>query len=420
MPEFLKRKEIWILLSMTSIYFFSFFQRVAVPGTIFDELQRDFNTSAGMIAGLSAIYLYLYGFMQLAAGILADRIGAAREALLGGLLLAIGSVLFPLASDLGTLYGARILIGIGASLIYISLLKVSDELFAAHHFVMLVGLVLFLGYSGGLAGTFPFERLTGLYGWRKTLLGAGVLCTMAFLSTLLLLKYSGMLQRRPGIASRLMLGKVLRNKACLPNFFVGPLNFAVYFVIQSTIGKKFLADVCGMSSAAAASFTFIMMLVTMSVALSGGFISKHMGNRRIPIIKSATICTMSGMILILLALHFKWHAAWFLTAYILLAFASLSAPSNAALMKELNHPSAAGTALGAMNAATYLAVAILSNSAGLVLDIFRSQAAIVAGAIVYPRAAYQWISLTCLATCLTAFIMAHFLKEPQRQTNNAN
>src|SRR5437763_463653 len=92
-----KRRELIMLFGMIALYFFSYFQRVAVPGTVFNELQVDFKASAAAITALGALFLYVYGFWQIFAGMLADRFGGLRMLLIGGLLMTFGSLVFPLA-----------------------------------------------------------------------------------------------------------------------------------------------------------------------------------------------------------------------------------------------------------------------------------------------------------------------------------
>ncbi len=407
---------VWILLGMTGIYGFGFFQRVAVPGAIFDALQRDFAASAAAIAGLSAVYLYLYGGLQLVAGVLADRVGAAREVLLGGILLTAGSLLFPWAATMPWLYAARALVGIGASLLYISLLKVLADLFAPRRFALLVGVVIFLGYAGGLAGTYPFERLAAFCGWRRALLGAGLGCALTVAGTGLLLKRAGLLRAPPGVASSVMLGTVLRNRACWPNLAIAPLHFPVYFVVQSTIGIKLLRDVCGLASATAAGVTFLMMLTTMVAALAGGWVLRGCGYRHVPVIRGTIGCTTAGMLLLAGGLHLQRGPGWFLAAYLLLALASLGSSAGASLMKALNDPRAVGTALGLGNGIAYLGVALLANAAGMILDHYRGQALGVGDAWRYPVAAYQAIAWMCLACCGMALALSLLLREapPER------
>src|SRR5450759_1644366 len=124
-----KRTELLILAGMIALYFFSYFQRVAVPGTVFNELQVDFNASAVAITALGALFLYVYGFWQIFAGMLADRFGGLRMVLIGGLLMTAGALVFPLARGLPLLYTTRVLVAFGASFMYISLIKEIDTLF---------------------------------------------------------------------------------------------------------------------------------------------------------------------------------------------------------------------------------------------------------------------------------------------------
>jgi sugar phosphate permease len=112
-----------IMASITVIYFFSYLQRVAVPGTIFDELQSAFSAPASAITALGVIFLIIYGGMQLVVGVLTDRVGVFKVLLAGGVTLCAGSLIFPMAHTLPVLYTARGLVAFGASLIFASVVK---------------------------------------------------------------------------------------------------------------------------------------------------------------------------------------------------------------------------------------------------------------------------------------------------------
>ncbi len=79
-----------VVSCMCAIYFFAYFQRVSIPGAIFNEIQSSLAISAGAVAAFSALYMYIYGGMQFIAGAMNDRFGAVRVILLGGILLAVG------------------------------------------------------------------------------------------------------------------------------------------------------------------------------------------------------------------------------------------------------------------------------------------------------------------------------------------
>ena len=85
------------MAAMVSLYFFSFFLRTAVPGTIFDELQSDLDLSAASVAALGSIFLYIYAGMQLFVGLAADRFESEVERLVGS--IAANPSLFPPYDD---------------------------------------------------------------------------------------------------------------------------------------------------------------------------------------------------------------------------------------------------------------------------------------------------------------------------------
>ena len=81
-------------------YFFANFQRIAIPGAVFDVLQHELSVSAPYITAFGAIFMYVYAFSQLINGVLVDRYGGLRVMMAGGVVLALGCLLFPLTSNL--------------------------------------------------------------------------------------------------------------------------------------------------------------------------------------------------------------------------------------------------------------------------------------------------------------------------------
>ena len=95
----IKKHAIILMCCCSGLYSVSFFQRVAVPGTIFNELQKDFAASASTVTTLGSIYLLVYASLQLFIGMLADRHGGVKITLVCGFFLCVGSVLFPLSGN---------------------------------------------------------------------------------------------------------------------------------------------------------------------------------------------------------------------------------------------------------------------------------------------------------------------------------
>ncbi len=383
------------------------FQRVAVPGTIFNELQSAYAASAAAIAGLGAVYLYIYGGMQVFAGMLADGTGSSKTLILGGALLAGGSIFFPLSGAPAGLYISRAVVGLGASLIYISMLKHIDITFSNQNFPLVFSCSIVAGYSGGLAATYPFERMASLAGWRVSLLGAGFACLFFVIFSSIRLKGTFNYRKTPN--SLKTVKKVLKNKAIFPVMVSGCSNFSVYFLLQATIGKKMLEDFAGISSSQASAFPFLMMLATMISVLFHGFAGKKTSRRK-PFALASGSLTAAGAGLILINLNFVNSTPLFLISYLFCAWAGGNI-LNATLVKEINPPGSAATAVGIYNGAMYSSVALTSSLAGAVMDMFRLHAREIPGAIIYPASSYSVIFTGCAALGIISIAAALKIRE---------
>ena len=65
--------HIALIVLGTILYFMANFQRVAIPGAIFDTLQLDLNLSAPYITSLGAVFMYAYALSLLVIGLLVDK-----------------------------------------------------------------------------------------------------------------------------------------------------------------------------------------------------------------------------------------------------------------------------------------------------------------------------------------------------------
>ena len=101
----------------------------------------------------------------------------------------------------------------------------------------------------------------------------------------------------------------------------------------------------------------------------------------------------------------------FLFAYALLALSTGMNPIFSAAMKEVNPAEAVGSSIGIANGVCYLFVALVSNAAGYVMDLYRADAVAVPGALIYSSATYQTIFLGCAALAGTAFLASWFIPE---------
>ena len=410
-----KRRELLALAVMGSIYFFSYFQRVAVPGTLFNQIQSDLHLTATGVTALGALFLYIYSGSQIFVGLTADRFGGGRVLVGGGLVMAIGSVLFPLAHTPGWLYAGRALTGLGASFMFLSLAKEVDTLFGHRHFPVLIGPVMFAGFCGGLAATAPLDWAATAWGWRPALLTVGLACGVCVGLTWLALRQ---LNHPVPVGVRFSLRPffaVFRNRRSWPQLFCGTINFPVYFIIQSTIGKKLLEDVAGMTSAAAARCVFVMMGVSAGLSLVGGSLLPLTGHRRRPFLIGAPALLLAGLVVIGFNVRHGAPGWVLLVGYVLLAASNGCVPAGTSTFKELNARDAVAVSVGVINSVAYLGVAVLANCSGMVLDRFRLQAILTPRGLVYPPAAYAALIVALAGLAAASLVVSCWIPETRGQ-----
>ncbi|MCU0961711.1 MAG: MFS transporter [Pirellulaceae bacterium] len=397
---------------MLVIYGLAFFQRTGIPGTIFDELQTEFQLSAFAVTALGSAFVYVYAGMQLVVGLAADSFGGRRTLLFGSVIMCGGAALFPCADSTTVLFASRVLVGFGSSFVYLSIVKEVDTLFAPRHFAGLLGLTLLASYGGNIAATLPFERAVQGYGWRATLLGVAGFSLLAVIvawSVLRRLRRDDVQRRRVPVTR---VWDVLRNRRSRGLLISGLINFPIVFVIQGILGKKFLEDTAGLSSAQAAAFLLVMAVVSGVAAASGGFVLRLTGHRRKPVILFAVSMILLSTSLMLVAVWCRASGRVYLIAYVLLALSILGSPANLATMKEVNRPDAVAVAISVLNTAVYLGVGLAGNLAGAVLDLFAHNAAAGESRIVYPAEAYATL-FACLAGLALVSTLVTALQIPE-------
>ena len=401
---------------MVTVYFISYFHRTAVPGTIFNELQSDFELSASSVVLMGSMFTWIYGGMQIVVGFLADRYGGTRTFLVGGVVMLAGATWFPLASSTAALFTARAITGLGASFLYLSIIREVGRLFGVRNFTVWLGVLMAVGYCGGMSATLPFERAAAAFGWRHALLVAAALIFVA-------LAISGLVLRRLGPEPHVaqprpltVLGEIIRQRRCWPLLASSLVSFPLLFVIQTVLGKKFLQDFGGLSSPLAAGFILLMATVSVTCVMLGGVLPRRLGKRRKPWLLAGALLILAATGLLLAGTLVRAPGWVFLLGYLLLAASSIATPSSATTMKELNRPDAVASAISVINGLAYIGSGLIGQAGGCILGRYRDTAAVTAAGVVYPPTAY--VALFCFLTALAGvnLIFAYRVPETRSRT----
>lgn len=399
-----------IFFLVNIVYLFSYFQRIAVPGTIFNELQSGFKLSATAVAGLGSLTFIIYGAMQIVAGIASDRFGGFRTFLIGGLFLSLSSILFPFAYSPAMLFVMRAFVGLSASFIFISLVKILTVIFDSEDFPVFLSVALIFGYSGGIFATYPLERAVNYMGWRNSFLIAGLACGVFAVVGATTLNRARKTYAQKKTFSLKSLLVVLKNRHSFPVAISGAINYSIYMVFQTTIGKKYLQDSFNITSAQASFYTFIMMMANTCFAFVSGYTSRLMGLRK-PILIAANVITLVVSCVLFMNSSFIGSSKLVLLSYILLAVSAAVSPVYITAMKELNKVEAVSTSVGFYNALAWSCISSTGYMTGRILDSFRHNAVEIAGIIVYPNNAYKMIFLACVMFAFISFMICFSIKE---------
>lgn len=139
------------------------------------DIMRDFQVGGGFMSVMSSAFFYSYGFIQLPAGIMADRWGTRKITTFFLLLGALGGFVFSFAQNVAIATIGRIIMGMGMGMVFVPSLKVLLAWFPHDRYAMSVGLYLSVGAMGMLAASFPLTSLSALIGWRGSMAVASIL-----------------------------------------------------------------------------------------------------------------------------------------------------------------------------------------------------------------------------------------------------
>ena len=160
------------------------------PAAVKSFLEAELGLSSLQYSQLSAAFFYAYAAMQLPAGILLDLRGPGRVARGGLAVLAAAGLLHALSPGYPLLFLSRLLMGLGAGVLFLALLKFQGSHFSDSAFSAATGLSTCLGNLGGTVAQAPFLALAALLSWRGAFLTLSAVTALLALATALTLRPS--------------------------------------------------------------------------------------------------------------------------------------------------------------------------------------------------------------------------------------
>lgn len=180
-------RRAWLIFALALLaYAVAVFQRASL-GVAGVEAQQRFATTAAVVALFSVLQLAVYASLQVPVGVLLDRIGARRLIAGGAVLMASGQLVLATAHGVGLAVAARVLVGAGDAMTFISALRLVAVWFPPASVPLMSQLMGILGQVGQIAAAYPLVTLLQRDGWSTSfLLAAGTGFAIALAAAALL------------------------------------------------------------------------------------------------------------------------------------------------------------------------------------------------------------------------------------------
>ena len=397
-----------------ALFLVAFFHRVA-PGVLAKDLMQSFGATGTLIGLLSSAYFYAYAGFMIPGGVLIDAYGVRRTVSVGGAIMGVGTLAMAAAADAPMLFVGRVLVGMGATVTFVGVLKIASVWFPPSRFGTLSALSAAVGILGSLVATSPLAWLAGVGGWRGALavVGTGTLVMATLCAWLVQDHPAGSPAHTTAGPSSLRnalsgLVKVLGNRHTWPPFLT-------FFFLYSALGNlllwavPFLCDIYGLSTAWAAAYASATPLALLGAGPLTGWVSDRIVHRR----RAPYTMLTAGLagLWFVLVLTLGSLPLWGMFA-LLFAMGMFSAAFVLTwpIGREVNPPHLAGVAVAVVNLGGFLGAAVTQAFLGAVLDA-RWTGAMVGGARVYPVDAYRAAFAVCTAFVVASALLSLLLKE---------
>ncbi|WP_070886394.1 MFS transporter [Pseudomonas sp. D1-3] len=268
------RTSVWIMLGASLILALSLGTRHGF-GLFLPPMSAEFGWGRGVFAFAIALQNLIWGIAQPFTGALADRFGAQRAIIVGGLLYAAGLVLMGLAdSPLSLSLSAGLLIGIGLSGTSFSvILGVVGRAVPVEKRSMAMGIAAAAGSFGQFAMLPGTLGLIGWLGWSAALIALGIMVA-------LIVPLAAMVKDRPPVSQgpQQTLGEALREACSHSGFWLLALGFFVCGFQVVFIGVHLPAYLVDQHLPAIVGTTVLALVGLFNVF--GTYIAGWLGGRR--------------------------------------------------------------------------------------------------------------------------------------------
>ena len=178
-------RRVWVVWSVAlAAYVVGVMHRTSFGVAGLDAAHR-FAAAPATLSGFVVLQLLVYAGLQVPVGLLLDRFGGRALVVTGALTMAAGQLLLALATSIPLAIAARVLVGTGDALTFISVLSVVTAWFPPRRVPVMTQLTGLVGQLGQVLSAVPLAALLHGPGWTPAFLSAaavGVAVALAVLA----------------------------------------------------------------------------------------------------------------------------------------------------------------------------------------------------------------------------------------------
>jgi MFS family permease len=348
-------------------YTVAVFHRASLGVSGLDAQQR-FGTTAAVLSLFGVVQLGVYAVMQVPIGVLLDRIGSRRMIAAGALLMAAGQLLMANAGSVPAGLAARVLVGAGDAMTFISVLRMVPAWFPARRVPLVTQLTGLIGQSGQIVAAYPLVAGLHSAGWTPTFTtaaGVGVLVAVVVAV--------GLRNAPPGVTMVVPTGRREALKASWrePGTRLGLWTHFVTQFSGNTFalfwGYPFLVESQGLSPATASGLLTVLVLAGMGIGPALGGLAGRWPVRRSALVIGIVVGSAAVWTVVL-----AWPGRAPLGVLVLLVLVlSSNGPGSMVgfdFARTENPPARLGSASGIVNVGGFSASLLVILVVGLLLD----------------------------------------------------
>jgi MFS family permease len=336
------------------------------------DAQVRFDIGAGALASFAVLQLLVYAGLQVPVGLLLDRFGSLRLVVTGALVMASGQALMAFADGVTGAVLARVLVGAGDAMTFISVLRLVPRWFPSRRVPVVTQLTGLVGQLGQVLSAVPLAALLAGPGWTTAFVStsaAGVF--VAIVATVALHDTPDRRVNSGEAVTVRRLGDDLVGAWRHPGTRLGLwTHFTTQFpgtVFALIWGYPFLIAGEGLSRGEASTLLTLFVLTGMTAGpVVGVLVQRH------PLRRSWLVLGVIGANALGWGLIIAWPGRAPLQVLVLLVLAlGLGGPGSMIgfeFARTFNPPSRLGTATGIVNVGGFVASLLSILLIGLILD----------------------------------------------------